>query len=105
MYKLLPVFISVMGEAYPELVAQKDIIEKVMIEEETSFLRTLETGIKLLDKVVSKAKSENKTEIDGKTVFELYDTYGFPLDLTELIKKNLKPNFQNKKNVHVKTQK
>jgi alanyl-tRNA synthetase len=94
MYKLLPVFISVMGEAYPELVAQKDIIEKVMIEEETSFLRTLETGIKLLDKVVSKAKSENKTEIDGKTVFELYDTYGFPLDLTELIlkEKNLSLN-------------
>ena len=87
MYKLLPVFISVMGEAYPELSAQKDIIEKVIIEEETSFLKTLETGIKLLDKVVAAAKGENKTEIDGKTVFVLYDTYGFPLDLTELILK------------------
>ena len=87
MYKLLPVFTSVMGEAYPELTAQKDIIEKVIIEEETSFLKTLETGIKLLDKVVAKAKSENKTEIDGKTVFVLYDTFGFPLDLTELILK------------------
>jgi alanyl-tRNA synthetase len=87
MYKLLPVFTSVMGEAYPELSAQKDIIEKVIIEEETSFLRTLDTGIKLLDRVIAKAESENKTEIDGKTVFELYDTYGFPLDLTELILK------------------
>ena len=94
MYKLLPVFFSVMGEAYPELIAQKDIIEKVIIEEETSFLRTLETGIKLLDKVIVKAKQENKTEINGKTVFELYDTYGFPLDLTELIlkEKNLTLN-------------
>ena len=87
MYKLLPVFTSVMGEAYPELTAQKDIIEKVIIEEETSFLKTLETGIKLLDKVVATTKSENKTEVDGKTVFVLYDTYGFPLDLTELILK------------------
>ena len=87
MYKLLPTLINVMGEAYPELVAQKDIIEKVMIEEETSFLRTLETGIKLLDKVVDNAKKAGKAEIDGKTVFELYDTYGFPLDLTELILK------------------
>ena len=87
MYKLLPALISVMGEAYPELVAQKDIIEKVMIEEESSFLRTLETGIKLLDKVVDNAKKAGKTQIDGKTVFELYDTYGFPLDLTELMLK------------------
>ena len=87
MYKLLPVLNNVMGEAYPELIAQKDIIEKVMIEEETSFLRTLETGIKLLDKVVASAQKQGKTEIDGKTVFELYDTYGFPLDLTELILK------------------
>ena len=87
MYKLLPVLRSVMGEAYPELNAQKDIIEKVMVEEETSFLRTLETGIRLLDKVVEQAKKEGKKEIDGKTVFVLYDTYGFPLDLTELILK------------------
>lgn len=87
LYKLLPTLNSVMGEAYPELIAQKELIEKVMIEEETSFLRTLDTGIKLLDKVVAKATADGKTEIDGKTVFELYDTYGFPLDLTELILK------------------
>ncbi|MCQ2974968.1 MAG: alanine--tRNA ligase [Bacteroidales bacterium] len=85
LYKLLPVLQSVMGEAYPELIAQKDIIEKVIVEEETSFLRTLETGIRLLDKVVDNAIKNGKTQIDGKTVFELYDTYGFPLDLTELI--------------------
>ena len=63
-----------MGEAYPELNAQKDIIEKVMVEEETSFLRTLETGIRLLDKVVEQAQKAGKKEIDGKTVFVLYDT-------------------------------
>jgi len=85
MHKLLPALISVMGEQYPELISQKDIIEKVIYEEENSFLRTLETGIKLLDKVISVAKAENKSEVDGKTVFVLYDTYGFPYDLTDLI--------------------
>lgn len=87
MYKLLPVLQQVMGEAYPELIAQKDIIEKVIVEEETSFLRTLETGIRLLDKVIEQAQKAGNNQIDGKTVFELYDTFGFPLDLTELILK------------------
>ncbi|MBR4842445.1 MAG: alanine--tRNA ligase, partial [Bacteroidaceae bacterium] len=85
LYKLLPVLIDNMGEAYPELKAQKTLIEKVIIEEEESFLRTLDTGIKLLDKVMADAKTANTTVISGVNAFTLYDTYGFPLDLTELI--------------------
>ena len=85
MYKLLPVLISNMGDAYPELVSQKGLIEKVIKEEEESFLRTLETGIRLLDKTMSDAKAAGQNVINGKDVFTLYDTFGFPLDLTELI--------------------
>lgn len=85
LYKLIPVLIESMGEAYPELEAQKSLIEKVIIEEEESFLRTLDTGIKLLDKIISDAKATGKTQISGVDAFTLYDTYGFPLDLTELI--------------------
>ena len=85
MYKLLPVLIENMGEAYPELKAQQSLIEKVIKEEEESFLRTLETGIRLLDKTMADAKATGKTEISGVDGFTLYDTFGFPLDLTELI--------------------
>ncbi len=85
MYKLIPVLIESMGDAYPELIAQKDLIMKVIKEEEDSFLRTLETGIKMLDKVMDETKAAGKSVVDGKVAFVLYDTYGFPLDLTELI--------------------
>ena len=85
MYKLLPVLIDNMGDAYPELIAQKGLIEKVIKEEEEAFLRTLETGIRLLDKTMGDTKAAGKTEISGKDAFTLYDTFGFPLDLTELI--------------------
>ena len=85
MYKLLPVLIHEMGSTYPELEAQKTLIEKVMKEEEESFLRTLETGIRLLDGVMSETKAAGKTEISGEKAFTLFDTYGFPLDLTQLI--------------------
>lgn len=85
MYKLLPVLIENMGGAYPELNAQKDLIAKVIKEEEDSFLRTLETGIRLLEKTMADAKATGKNEISGKDAFTLYDTFGFPLDLTELI--------------------
>ena len=106
MYKLIDVLCEVMGKAYPELVSQKSLIEKVIKEEEESFLRTLETGIRLLDKnlptspltphpsplLEEREKEERGTSValsdsvlSGKVAFTLYDTYGFPLDLTELI--------------------
>ncbi|MBQ0141327.1 MAG: alanine--tRNA ligase [Prevotellaceae bacterium] len=81
-YKLVPVLIQEMGEAYPELKAQKELIMKVMKEEEDSFLRTLANGIKMLDDLMLKAEGK---VIAGKEAFTLFDTYGFPLDLTELI--------------------
>ena len=74
-----------MGDAYPELIAQRTLIEKVIKEEEESFLRTLETGIRLLDKKMEETKAAGKNKISGVDAFTLYDTYGFPLDLTELI--------------------
>ena len=85
MYSLLPVLIETMGDAYPELIAGRELIAKVMREEEESFLRTLETGIRLLDKQIEEAKKAGKTVLDGHDAFVLYDTYGFPLDLTALI--------------------
>ena len=85
MYKLLPVLIDSMGDAYPELIAQKTLIEKVIKEEEEAFLRTLETGIRLLDKKMEETKAAGKSVLNGVDAFTLYDTYGFPLDLTELI--------------------
>lgn len=87
MYKLLPALIETMGDAYPELIQQQTLIEKVMKEEEESFLRTLETGIKLLDKQIADTKAKGLTVLSGIEAFTLYDTYGFPLDLTELILK------------------
>ena len=84
-YKLVPTLIAEMGEAFPELVAQKELIVKVMKEEEDSFLRTLANGIKLLSDVMARVKDEGKTVIPGAEAFKLFDTYGFPLDLTELI--------------------
>ena len=84
-YRLLPVLIQEMGATYPELEGQKELITKVMKEEEESFLRTLDTGIKLLDGVMKEAKAAGQTEIAGEKAFTLFDTYGFPLDLTELI--------------------
>ena len=85
MFKLVPVLVENMGQAYPELKAQQPLIEKVIKEEEEAFLRTLETGIRLLDKVMKDTKAAGKTEISGVDAFTLYDTFGFPLDLTELI--------------------
>lgn len=85
MYTLLPVLIETMGDAYPELEATSELIQKVIKEEEESFLRTLETGIRLLDKKVEELDKAGKKTLSGEDAFVLYDTYGFPLDLTALI--------------------
>lgn len=87
MYKLVDTLIADMGEAYPELPAQRDLIMKVTKEEEEAFLRTLEKGISLLDDAIAQAKATGANSISGVQAFVLYDTYGFPLDLTELILK------------------
>ena len=87
MYRLLDTLIDTMGDAYPELKAQRELIMKVIKEEEDAFLRTLEKGIALLDDAIRKARKEGKTQISGVEAFTLYDTYGFPKDLTELILK------------------
>ncbi len=85
MYKLIDTLIESMGDAYPEIKVQSTLIKNVIKEEEDSFLRTLETGIKMLDKVIADTKEAGKQKISGRDAFVLYDTYGFPLDLTELI--------------------
>jgi len=90
LYKLLPVLVREMGDAFPELKAQQELIGRVIKEEEDSFLRTLERGINLLEKAIEELRnkeksSKEKPELDGADAFRLFDTYGFPLDLTELI--------------------
>ena len=85
LYKLVPTLVHEMGDAFPELKAQQQLISKVMKEEEDAFLRTLDKGISLLDKAMEELKGAGKTELDGVQAFRLFDTYGFPLDLTELI--------------------
>ena len=85
LYKLVPTLVAEMGGAFPELEAQQQLVTKVIKEEEESFLRTLEKGIGMLNDAMSALKAEGKTELDGVQAFRLFDTYGFPLDLTELI--------------------
>lgn len=86
MHRLVPTLANQMGQAFPELVSQKLLIEKVIKEEEISFYKTLEIGLKRIDQVcIDSANSKKGNVIDGKIVFELYDTFGFPVDLTSLI--------------------
>ncbi len=87
MYKLVPGLSDQMGAAFPELCRQRTLIEKVVEEEENAFLKTLETGIKLLTQVMEKTRAQKQQAISGEDAFTLYDTYGFPIDLTELILK------------------
>jgi alanyl-tRNA synthetase len=84
LYKLAAVLADQMENVFPELNAQLSFVQRVIEEEENAFLRTLENGLKRLDALESKFRENNNT-IDGKTAFELYDTFGFPLDLTALI--------------------
>ena len=88
-HRLVDVLSKKMGEAFPELKAQKTLIENVIKEEEASFLRTLDQGLVLLNRIVEETKGDT---VSGEKAFELYDTYGFPIDLTALIlsEKNLK---------------
>lgn len=85
MYKLVPALVAQMGDSYPELIASETLITKVIREEEDAFLRTLDKGIGMLETLMQQARKDGKTEISGKDAFTLYDTFGFPLDLTELI--------------------
>ncbi len=87
-YELVPTLVQEMGDAFPELTKQQNLITKVIKEEEVSFLRTLAQGIKRLDNICSNLKAANKKTIEGPAVFELYDTFGFPIDLTNLIAQN-----------------
>lgn len=85
MHELLPILSEQFQGVFDELVSQQEFIARVVKEEEASFLRTLESGLKRLDQVKASMASANEKTIDGKIVFELYDTFGFPLDLTALI--------------------
>ena len=85
LYKLVPTLVHEMGAAYPELPAQQELISRVIKEEEDSFLRTLEKGINLLNADMNELSAQGKTELPGTQAFRLFDTYGFPFDLTELI--------------------
>ena len=85
LFRLVPVLVQEMGGAFPELAAQRELITKVIKEEEESFLRTLSNGINMLSSAIEAVKAAGKTELDGTQAFRLFDTYGFPLDLTELI--------------------
>ncbi|MFD2034549.1 alanine--tRNA ligase [Belliella marina] len=85
MFDLMPLLAENFGEIFPEIAAQQEFIAKVIQEEEASFLRTLDNGLKILDQIQLEMASKSEKVIDGKTAFELYDTFGFPLDLTSLI--------------------
>jgi len=87
LYRLVPVVADVMGDTYPELRTSKDHITKVIHEEETSFLKTLGKGLKLIEKKIVELRNEGSNILPGKAAFELYDTFGFPIDLTQLILK------------------
>jgi alanyl-tRNA synthetase len=86
-YRLIPVLTETMGDHYPELKRSGEQIKKVIFEEETAFLKTLGKGLKMINKMIAGLRDENKNILPGKVAFELYDTFGFPVDLTQLILK------------------
>ena len=82
LYKLVPTLVEQMGDSYPEIRKQETLISKVIKEEEDTFLRTLDRGIRLMDEVVAKCKAEGRNQVNGTDAFVLYDTFGFPIDLS-----------------------
>jgi alanyl-tRNA synthetase len=84
-YQLVPVLAQSMGHQYPELLSGKEQIAKIIFEEETAFLKTLGKGLKMIEKMISELRKEQKNVLSGKVAFEMYDTFGFPVDLTQLI--------------------
>ncbi len=84
-YQLVPVLADLMGQTYPELRDKQQHVQNVIKAEEESFLRTLETGLQLFDRIASELKKSDSRTVPGEEVFKLYDTYGFPYDLTEII--------------------
>jgi alanyl-tRNA synthetase len=95
-YRLLPVLVKNMGDQYPELKSGEEHISKVIFEEETAFLKTLGKGIRMIDKMISEMKGSGKDTLPGNIAFELYDTYGFPVDLTQLILREHNMNLDEK---------
>jgi alanyl-tRNA synthetase len=87
MHKLVPVLARTMGNQYPELQSGNEQIAKIIFEEETAFLKTLGKGLKMIDKMIADLRKEKKNMLPGKVAFEMYDTFGFPVDLTQLILK------------------
>jgi alanyl-tRNA synthetase len=87
MYQLVPVLARTMGDQYPELQSGKEQIAKIIFEEETAFLKTLGKGLKMIEKMIADLGEEHKNVLPGKVAFEIYDTFGFPVDLTQLILK------------------
>jgi len=81
----VPVLGEVLGDAFPEIRKQSELVQKVIREEENAFLKTLDKGIRMLDQITGESINKKNKTIDGKSAFILYDTYGFPLDLTQLI--------------------
>ena len=87
MFRLVPVLAATMGDQYPELQSGKEHIAKIIFEEETAFLKTLGKGLKMIERMIADLRKENKNVFPGKVAFEMYDTFGFPVDLTQLILK------------------
>ncbi|MCX6255094.1 MAG: alanine--tRNA ligase [Bacteroidia bacterium] len=87
MHRLVPVLARTMGKQYPELQSGKEHISKIIFEEEIAFLKTLGKGLKMIEKMIADLRKEPKNVLPGKIAFEMYDTFGFPVDLTQLILK------------------
>jgi alanyl-tRNA synthetase len=96
LHNLVDILVEQMGSQFPEIVKQEKLVKRVILEEEQAFMRTLEQGLKRIDALCLETQKNKKTELEGEQVFELYDTYGFPVDLTALIAKGYNMNIDEK---------